>query len=126
MKPFDIELAKAGHPVCTRNGKPVRIICFDRKNTNGCSIIALVDKGEYEECLSFVINGKFYNDERGSDNDLFMAPVKKDGWVNVFINASYFDSKTAGTIYPTKEEALKDIDTKSPHYIDTVKIEWEE
>lgn len=27
---------------------------------------------------------------------------------------------------PTKEEALKDIDTKSPHYIDTVKIEWEE
>lgn len=37
-----------------------------------------------------------------------------------------FGSKTAGTIYPTKEGALKDVDTKSPHYIDTVKIEWEE
>ena len=125
MKPFDIELAKAGHPVCTRDGKPVRIICFDRKNTNGCSIIALVDKGEYENFMSFFQDGHFRNNG-STEHDLFMATLKKEGWVNVFINASYFDSKTAGTIYPTKEEALKDIDTKSPHYITTVKIEWEE
>jgi hypothetical protein len=31
MKEFDLELAKAGHPVCTRDGKPVRIVCFDAK-----------------------------------------------------------------------------------------------
>ena len=50
-------------------------------------------------------------------------------YTHVDCNASgwYWEiEKTDGTIYPTKEEALKDIDTKSPHYIDTVKIEWEE
>lgn len=44
MKPFDIELAKAGHRVCTRDGKPARIICFDRRSVNGCSIVALIDE----------------------------------------------------------------------------------
>lgn len=33
MKEFDLEKAKAGHPVCTRNGNKARIICFDRKTT---------------------------------------------------------------------------------------------
>ena len=125
MKPFDIELAKAGYPVCTRDGRAVRILCYD-KICNNYPIVTLIDKGEYEEYHPFTIDGKFHSSMRESDNDLFMAPVKKEGWVNVFINASYFGSKTAGTIYPTKEEALKNIDTKSPHYIDTVKIEWEE
>ncbi len=125
MKPFDIELAKAGHPVCTRDGRAVRILCYDRKNTK-YPIVTLIDRGEYENICSYTIEGKFGNNQEEVGNNLFMSPVKKEGWVNVFINASYFGSKTAGTIYPTKEEALKDIDTKSPHYIDTVKIEWEE
>lgn len=126
MKPFDIELAKAGYPVCTRDGRPVRILCFDRKSVDGYSILALVDKGDSEDIVSYIRQGTFYSNGKEHKNDLFMTAVKKEGWVNVFINASYFDSKTAGTIYPTKEEALKDVDTKSPHYIDTVKIEWEE
>lgn len=29
MKPFDIELAKQGKPVCTRDGRPVKILCYD-------------------------------------------------------------------------------------------------
>lgn len=31
MKPFDLEAAKAGKPVCTRDGRKARIICFDAK-----------------------------------------------------------------------------------------------
>lgn len=30
FKPFDLEAAKAGKPVCTRDGRKVRIISFDR------------------------------------------------------------------------------------------------
>ena len=30
MKEFDLELAKKGASVCTRNGRHVRILCFDR------------------------------------------------------------------------------------------------
>ena len=125
MKPFDIELAKAGHPVCTRDGKPVRIICFDRRSTDGCSIMALIDEGEFESFMSFNSQGRFYEDARKYENDLFMTAVKKEGWVNVFTN--YFSGiKSTDRIYSTKAEALKFTDTQSPRYIDTVKIEWEE
>lgn len=31
MKPFNLGLAKAGHPVVCRNGQKARIICFDVK-----------------------------------------------------------------------------------------------
>ena len=31
LKEFDIEAAKAGKPVCTRDGGKARIICFDKK-----------------------------------------------------------------------------------------------
>lgn len=55
MKPFDIELAKAGYPVCTRDGRPVRILCFDRKSVDGYSILALVYEGEPRDFM-----GKMY------------------------------------------------------------------
>ena len=32
MKPFDLEKAKAGASICTRNGSKARIVCFDANN----------------------------------------------------------------------------------------------
>lgn len=126
MKKFDIELARQGKPVCNGDENPVRILCYDLKDVK-CPIVgAVYDPYTNREILQkYTLNGCAYN-KNNSNSDLFMETEEKSGWVNVFINASYFGSKTAGTIYPTKEEALKDVDTKSPHYIDTVKIEWEE
>ena len=40
MKEFDLELAKAGFPVKTRDGKKARILCFDRIAST--PIVALV------------------------------------------------------------------------------------
>ncbi len=72
MKPFDIELAKAGHPVCTRAGLPVRILCYDKISNAGYSIVALVyDKG-VETVLSYSIDGKRTLDEYESHLDLMM------------------------------------------------------
>lgn len=122
MKEFDIELAKAGHPVCTRDGKPVRILCYDRRGNN-YPIVTLIDKGGYEEYQSFTINGKYYIDIRTSDNDLFMASVKKEGWINVYSNGERACTHSAD-IHLSKEDALK---CHFPDtYVDTVKIEWEE
>ncbi len=39
FKPFDLEAAKNGAPVVTRDGQPVRIICFDKQG--GCPIVVL-------------------------------------------------------------------------------------
>ena len=122
MKLFDLELAKAGHPVCTRDGRAVRILCYDFISPENNPIIALVKLNEKQEgAIFYGLNGK------GSicDLDLMMTPQKKEGWVNVFIN-SFSGLKSTSTIYPAKGEALASIGTKSPHYIDTVKIEWEE
>lgn len=48
MRVFDLEAAKAGAPVCTISGNPVRIICFDKKGT--CSpIIGLIECGTVEK-----------------------------------------------------------------------------
>lgn len=122
MKPFDIELAKAGHPVWTRDGKPVRIICYDRKHTE-YPIVALVDNGEFEMNIVYTADGKFHNNPKKSEYDLFMATVKREGWVNLYKEDGV--TRTHGShIYPSKESALN---ARSPiNYITTVKIEWEE
>ena len=83
MKSFDLEAAKAGAPVVTRDGRPVRIICFDKKD-NGYPIVALITGvGETEAVFTFNLDGR---NQRGHEVpiDLFMAPVKKKAWVNIY------------------------------------------
>lgn len=125
MTPFDIDKAKAGHPVCTREGLPVKLICFDTKGTN-FPLVGLisenVDDSIKESIATFTKEGK-YNACNNAAYDLFMAPIKKHGYINIY---KYFDSPNgvAGEFYETKEEAEE---SKVKHgYICTIKIEWEE
>ena len=85
MKEFNLELAKAGHPVQTKNGKNARIICFDAKYT--CyPIVALVEMNGFEKVSLYTNEGKRHTDlER--DLDLIMALEKHEGWVNVYRDA---------------------------------------
>ena len=112
LKEFNLGAAKAGKPVCTRDGRKARIICFDRNWD--MSIVALVSGPLGESVHCYLSNGKvnFYNQ---SDEDLMMLPEKKEGWVNV-----YKDS-----VYDTKNEALIGR-SESRGYIDTIKVSWEE
>ena len=73
MKPFDLEKSKAGEPVITRDGRNVRIICFDMKQ-NPFLIVALIDYGDYEELQIYTNDGKFHYNNIDSDLDLFMKP----------------------------------------------------
>lgn len=41
MKPFNLEEAKAGKPICNRAGEDVRIICFDKRSKYNTPIVAL-------------------------------------------------------------------------------------
>lgn len=77
QKQFDLEAAKAGKPVCTRNGKKARIVCFDRKSYL-YPILALVqwtDELEIEGISSYTADGKYHASARGkvSEHDLVMA-----------------------------------------------------
>lgn len=123
FKPFDLEAAKAGKPVCTRDGRKARIICFDAKCNK--PIVALIYDCNKETVLQYLENGRFFVDQIDK-YDLMMFPQKKEGWVNVY--KSYNVGKKIpcmASIYPTKEEAKKS-SVVGFDYVDTVKTEWEE
>lgn len=118
LKPFSLEAAKQGKPVCTRDGRNARIICFDRKdNTPIVALIECVNGAEILQCCHN--DGKCFHYET-SNNDLMMLPEKHEGWVNIF----RIDGKiqTSTHVFDTEEEARGNaIDHR---YISTVKIEW--
>ena len=122
MKQFNLQeyLKNPDRHIVTRDGRSARIICTDAKGN--FPIIALVETyNGNETVLRLKENGRFYNDTENS-SDLFFAPVKKEGWINLFkVNSTM----TTGEIYNTEEEAKSAI-AKSLVYISTVKIEWEE
>lgn len=74
MKPFDLEAAKNGAKVCTRDGNPVRIICFDRACPfDSFTIVALVKYGHVEEIILYTIDGRKINFiQRESPFDLML------------------------------------------------------
>lgn len=124
MREFNLEEAKAGKPVCTRDGRPVRIICWDMKDTGGLlriPIVALIniDGGEVVRCY----------DEHGIDpissnsaDYLMMTSVKKEGWINLYKTST--GVSTCGPVCRTKEQAFSG--RIKEDYLITIKIEWEE
>lgn len=118
FKPFDLEEAKEGKPVCTRNGSKARIICFDRKGHS--PIIAFVQEEGSETCHFYAQDGKCV--DSGNGYDLLMLSEKKEGWVNV--HKGLVCTSVYPRIYKSREEAVSDNTTVNR--IDTVKISWEE
>lgn len=129
MKPFNIEKAKAGAEVCTRDGRKARVICFDKVNPSGdyarFSIIALVM--EFDGCeaiYTYDQTGTYNCSRHESVDDLMLAGERHDGWVNVY------RTKRGGIIfsevYEEKEIALAAKRLTSGAYADTIKIEWRE
>ena len=129
MKQFNLQeyLANPSRQVVTRNSKNVRVLCTDRKGA--APIIALVNGGlpDGEElCYAFFPDGKKY-EKNESDIDLFFAPEKHEGWINIFEGVP--DNKRryvrGVSIFKSKEDAEK-TGRDCINYITTVKIEWEE
>ena len=118
MKPFDLEEAKAGKLVCTRDGRKARIISFDRHGED-CPIIALVvdsKNAECEEVIDYTLDG-ICNENIINHNkyDLMMSPEKKEGWIIIHKEAIY-----------DKETAEKIARETTANVIRIQKIEWEE
>lgn len=125
--PFDLEAAKAGAPVMTRDGRPVRILAFDVKSEE-YPVVAVVPThdGKYESVEVYTKNGQYnddgYDDIKDEyDYDLVMALTKHRAWVNVYKREQYH----IGDTFDTEEEAIK-YGEKFSTYITTVLVEWEE
>ena len=123
MKPFNLEeyLTNPTRKIVTREGKLARIICTDAKFEK-YQVLALITKKDGQESLAtFDTSGKScsgYN----SHLDLFFAPEKHEGWVNVYKSGT--DWFLGASIWQTEEEAKKWVGAAD--YATTIKIEWEE
>lgn len=125
MEQFSLEkyLANPSRKVVTRDGREARIICTDMKSTT-YPVVALIENGSgYEQLYTFSKNGEYAVNE-SSRSDLFFAPEKHEGWINIYRSEceDYYKGKI---IYSSKEDAIKRGE-KTPYYITTTKIEWEE
>ena len=124
MKAFDINMARQGAPVCTRNGKKARIICFDRDYHNDLPIVALVREHDNGDELVKTYN-KYggYTGPEGNSYDLMMAPVKKKVWINFYKTAA--DNIISDQLtWDSKDDALKN-SMEHPEWIGAHEVEVE-
>lgn len=119
LKPFDLEAAKNGAKVVTRCGNSVRIVCFDMRD-NDCPIVGVVSRENGTEfSATFTREGKFAGLDIESRCDLFMAPVKHEGWTVI-----YPGPVLEPFVYERKEYAEKHCKESRGSVV--VKVEWEE
>ena len=120
MKQFSLEeyLNNPSRKVVTRDGRKVRIICTDAKRE--FPIIALIEDDTIEHVRTFRKNGYFSVHDIDNSYDLFFAPEKHEGWVNVYKDGDHFYSSM--DIFKTKKEAEA---LSCSSCIATVKVEWE-
>ena len=122
MKRFNLDeyLKNPTRPIVTRDGRNVRIVCTDRKSDT-FPIVVLIE-GCYQENICEYTKDGLCSHGIECTCDLFFAPIKKEGWVNMYKTRS--GGAQIGQIYSSKEEA--EMGRKDANYISTAKIKWEE
>jgi hypothetical protein len=114
MKPFVLEEALAGAEVI--NGKQERVtdIAYLTSVNSSYKVYAVIN-GESSQYTEF---GCIFGERNNHLMDLFMAPVMKEGWVNI-----YTGGRIGYCLNNTEEEARA---TAAPDLVASIRIEWEE
>lgn len=123
MKSFNLEeyLKNPSKKIMTMDGGIVtRFLCTDAKGDYPIVVLVKNNNCSNELARSYTKDGEYIIKDK-SNEDLFFAPEKHEGWVNVYKagNTPYSDT----CIWPTKEAAKEWV---NDDYVATVKIEWEE
>ena len=126
MKAFTLEeyLKNPERKVVTRDGRNAHIVDTDVKKRAYFPVLALVDEGSHEASIFYTKYGQYSFGEENS-YDLFFAPEKYEGWVNIFKHN--FSKPFIGDmhIFSSKEEAEESAKNDRT-YVKSIKIEWEE
>lgn len=88
LRPFDLEQAKAGAKVVTRDGRPARIVCWDGEARSGDAIyplVALIGIGRYQSAALYSDGGTALSSPPSLD--LFMAPTPVKRWRVIYRGA---------------------------------------
>lgn len=124
MKPFNLERALAGDPVCYRNGKEVLEWHYFEESSGASPIVSVTPEGGFK---THGIDGSYVKGDE-SDSDLVLKSVQKIGWINIYKTIKTGEVFTSGNIHITKEKAqnCRDHDSRYDKTIDCIQIEWEE
>ena len=126
MKPFNLDLAKSGHPIVIRAGRPARFIAHVPEVANSATrVIVSVDEGNGLYSLkTYFESGKYIDGEENGD-DLLHPVVKKSGWINLFAAIDNPDTRLGSKVWKSREYA--EMSGKPQRgYITTIEIHWEE
>lgn len=130
MKPFNLEKALAGGVVINRIGAKVVIAGHKSGANRPLAGWIEVSTGDWC-CYGWFENGSFKENDELSPYDLFMEPVKKKGWVNVYPPVNSCDENSIAGLwggshnFVFKTEEIAKMKAGSG-LIATVPIEWEE
>lgn len=121
MKQFSLEeyLKNPSRKVVTKDGKSVRIICTDAKGI--CPVVGLVAYENFELAFNAMKDGRI-----DGISDLFFAPEKHEGWINVYRNPDTGTTSFGAVLYDSRKEAEEVGKSDDYYYVSTAKIEWEE
>ena len=127
MKKFNLDeyLKNPERKVVTGTRRNVRIVCTDRNGK--CPIVALIedeDKDNPEEVRTYTKDGNWSISGEEAPFDLFFAPERHEGWINIFTDKKFHYTPHA-RICKSREEAEKQGKGFSD-YAATIKIEWED
>lgn len=78
MKPFNLQEAIAGKPICDRKGRPCKFLAYEPALKGDYKLEALCADGHLN---TFTDEGRFW---RTDDRDLFMVTTKKTVWLNIY------------------------------------------
>ena len=127
MEQFSLEkyLANPARKLVTGDGRKVKILCTNRKSPY--PIVALVENhdSDNESVYSYREDGLYSLFSLSEENNLFFAPEKHEGWVNLYKYANKDCDYYLGSINNSKAEAENKRGT-SDKCIATIRIEWEE
>lgn len=100
LVPFNIEKAKQGAKVVTRDNYPVRILCYDLEDSR-MPIIAAVRKDGKEIPYQYTIEGNFYPNKEEDTGDLFIEEEEQEKTRRTY-------SGTDSLFIPKDDEGIKE------------------
>jgi len=126
MKTFNLDLAKSGVAIITRDGRPVKFIAHVPDVMPSARVIVAIDDSQSSIKIlrTYSESGRFIGNET-SNLDLFHPSVKRSGWTNLVKTSQDMPTRRLNRIFKDKESAER-VGKMYTDYLTTIEIHWEE